>query len=169
MTIICMGVSGSGKTTVGKALAQELGWPFLDGDDFHPPENVTKMEAKIPLTDEDRWPWLKRMKERIAADSQSNISTVWAASALKASYRDIMQQGESDVRFVYLQGTKAFIWQRMQARTNHFMPPELLDSQFDTLEEPGPQEALILPISDSAEEQVARIIANWDLKSPQEQ
>jgi carbohydrate kinase (thermoresistant glucokinase family) len=141
MTIaIVMGVSGSGKTTIAQSLADAEGWVLVEGDSLHPAVNIAKMKAGTPLTDEDRWPWLRAIaakEDELLAAGQSAVVT---CSALKRAYRDILIGDRSDVVLVYLRGSKALIGERMQARKNHFMPPALLDSQFATLEEPGPDE-----------------------------
>jgi gluconokinase len=145
MTVaIVMGVSGSGKTTVAKALAQEQGWILLEGDSFHPPANIAKMKAGIPLTDEDRWPWLQAIAAREDELLAAGQSAVVACSALRLAYRDILIGPRPDTLLVYLRGSKALIAERMKARKGHFMPPALLDSQFATLEEPGPEEHPII-------------------------
>ena len=136
MIILLMGVAGTGKTTVGTLLAKKLGWSFYDGDDFHPPENITKMEYGVPLTDEDRAGWLARLQQLIQDCLQQRQAAVIACSALKQSYRDFLQQGNPQIHIVYLKGSPTLIAQRLQARTDHFMPPQLLDSQFMALEEP---------------------------------
>jgi gluconokinase len=135
MIILIMGVSGSGKTTVGRHLAERLGCSFAEGDDFHPPANVAKMRGGTPLDDEDRWPWLKLIADRIEAAIAGGQDLVVACSALRAAYRDILIAGRTDCHLVYLEGTPELIRERMQARS-HFMPPALLKSQFATLEAP---------------------------------
>ena len=135
-----MGVSGSGKTTIAALLAGHLGWEFVDGDDFHSPANVRKMHGGTPLTDGDRWPWLATLAAWIDATRAVRRHGVLACSALKRSYRDVLVGSRTDVRLVYLQGNKALIASRQSARHAHFMPPTLVDSQFGTLEEPGPDE-----------------------------
>ena len=135
-----MGVSGSGKTTIAQGLAQQEGWILLEGDSFHPPANIAKMKAGTPLTDEDRWPWLRAIAAREDELLAAGQSAVVACSALKRSYRDILIGSRSETVLVYLRGSKTLIGDRMKARENHFMPPALLDSQFATLEEPGPDE-----------------------------
>lgn len=150
MVILLMGVSGSGKTTVGRALASRLGVPFLDGDDFHPPANVRKMAAGTPLEDADRRPWLLELRRRIDRLHAERRSAVLACSALKAAYRDVLMDGAPGVRLVYLRGTFELISQRLAARRGHFMPPELLRSQSEALEEPG--EALVVDVGRPAEE-----------------
>ncbi len=141
MTIaVMMGVSGSGKTTIAEGVAQREGWTLLEGDAFHPPANVEKMRHGHPLTDEDRWPWLRAIAAEIDAMRARGESAVVACSALKRAYRDILIGDRPDVVLVYLRGSHDLIAARMAARKGHFMPPALLDSQFATLEEPGPDE-----------------------------
>ncbi len=136
MIVVVMGVCGCGKTTVGQALAAELDWPFFDADDFHPPENVAKMAAGMPLTDADRWPWLDRLATELAAVEGRGASAVLACSALRQAYRDRLARA-GDVRFVHLVGDRATIAERIGARTHRYMPLSLLDSQFAALEPPG--------------------------------
>jgi gluconokinase len=141
MTVaVLMGVSGSGKTTIAQGIADRMGWPLLEGDKFHPTANVEKMSLGHPLTDDDRWPWLRAIAAEIDAVRARGESAVVACSALKRAYRDILIGDRPDVVLVYLQGEQSLIAARMQARKGHFMPPALLDSQFATLEEPGPNE-----------------------------
>ena len=154
MIVVVMGVSGCGKTTVGQALADDLGWPFLDADDFHPQANVEKMSAGTPLTDDDRWPWLDRLTNEMKAINARGGNAVLGCSALKQAYRDRLARA-GDVRVVYLKGDRATIEQRLGARAGHFMPPALLTSQFATLEEPA--NAVIVDVRLSAAEQVAAI------------
>lgn len=135
MTVIVFGVSGCGKTTIGSRLAGRLGIPFHDADEFHPPENVQKMARGIPLAREDRIPWLRRLASEMVGWERSG-GAVLACSALKAEYRDILSAGETPIVWVYLRGSKELILSRLNARKGHFMPPGLLDSQFDALEEP---------------------------------
>jgi carbohydrate kinase (thermoresistant glucokinase family) len=148
--LVMMGVSGSGKTTVASAVAQRLGWDLLEGDKFHPPENVSKMAAGVALTDADRWPWLHAIASAIDKERAAGNSAVVACSALKRSYRDILVGDRPDVLLVYLQGSKALIGRRLAARKGHFMPTALLDSQFATLEEPGPDEHAVIVSVDNA-------------------
>ncbi len=136
MIIIVMGVSGSGKTTIGSLLAKELGWPFYEGDELHPPSNIEKMKHGIPLTDEDREPWLNKIQKLIDQLTRKHQQAVIACSALKESYRKKIKANNQEVRFVYLKGDAALIASRMKHRHGHFMPPDLLASQFATLEEP---------------------------------
>ena len=141
MTVaLMMGVSGSGKTTIAERVAEREGWRLVEGDDFHPPENVAKMKSGTPLTDEDRWPWLRAIAAEIDAIRARGESAVVTSSALKRAYRAILVGDRIDVVLVYLQGSKELIARRMAARKGHFMPPALLDSQFATLEEPGDDE-----------------------------
>ena len=134
--IVVMGVSGAGKSTVGTLLAERLGWPFEDGDAFHPPENVEKMRAGTPLTDEDRWPWLAAIAARIARARAEGAGVVIACSALKRAYRDVLRDGQADVRFLHLTGEPAVIMARQAARQGHYMPASLVASQFAALEPP---------------------------------
>jgi gluconokinase len=141
MTIaVMMGVSGSGKTTIADGVAKREGWRLVEGDDFHPPSNVAKMASGRPLTDEDRWPWLRAIAREIDAIRARGQSAIVASSALKRAYRDILIGGRPDVNLVYLKGSKDLIGKRMSERKGHFMPPALLDSQFATLEEPDEDE-----------------------------
>jgi gluconokinase len=136
MVILLMGVTGSGKTTVGVALAETLSWRFADADDFHPPANVAKMRAGIPLTDDDRAPWLAALHTAIDGWLNSESDVVLACSALKQAYREQLMFSP-EVRLVYLRGTHELIAQRLSQRHGHYMDPELLPSQFATLEEPA--------------------------------
>jgi gluconokinase len=157
MTIaLVMGVSGSGKTTVAAAVARREEWILLEGDSFHPPANIAKMKAGIPLTDEDRWPWLRAIAAREDELLAAGQSAAVACSALKRAYRDILIGGRADTVLIYLRGSKALIAERMQARRGHFMPPALLDSQFAALEEPGADEhPIVVEIDGPAEAVVA--------------
>lgn len=134
--VIVMGVSGCGKSTVGPLLAEKLGWPFEDGDAFHPPANIEKQRAGIPLTDKDRWPWLAIIAARIAEARAAGTGVVVGCSALKRVYRDALRDGHADVRFVHLAGTLDLIAARQGARKGHFMPASLVANQFATLEPP---------------------------------
>lgn len=138
--LVVMGVSGSGKSTIAESLAARLGWRYEDADKFHPPANVAKMSAGQPLTDEDRWPWLRAIADEIDRLSAAGQRAVVACSALKRSYRDILVHGRGDIRIVFLNGTQDLIADRLVARKGHFMPPGLLASQFRTLEPPQPGE-----------------------------
>lgn len=168
MTIaLVMGVSGSGKSTIAGLLAQRRGWSLIEGDAFHPPANVKKMSAGIPLTDEDRWPWLRAIAAEIDARRARGESSAVTSSALKRSYRDILVGGRPDVVLVYLKGSKELIARRMQARHGHFMPTSLLDSQFATLEEPGPDEnPIVVSIEPPVEAIVDDLERQLDQRSP---
>ena len=144
MILIIMVVSGSGKSTIGQMLAAELGWSFYDGDDFHPAANIEKMANGIALTDADRAGWLAALAKLIRDLSNDGKSGVLACSALKQTYRATLEQNLPDVQFVYLKGSYDLILKRLKARKGHYMRPELLQSQFDAMEEPG--QALILDI-----------------------
>lgn len=152
---IIMGVSGSGKTMVGKALAQRLGWDFFDADDFHPPANVAKMASGIPLDDSDRAPWLDALHELISFSLKADRPAVLACSALKERYRQRLLEGNSGVQIVFLKGSYELIWSRMEKRIDHYMKPSMLKSQFDVLEEPT--NALTVDIANSVEEIIFQI------------
>lgn len=164
-TFIIMGVSGCGKSFIGEKLARELGGVFEDGDSFHHPSNIEKMKHGIPLTDEDRWPWLEILRQRIVLHRRNNVCYVLACSALRQSYRALLRGNESleTLVFVYLKGTKELVRQRMNRR-KHFMSSTLLDSQFAILEEP--QNAAIVNIELTPDEIVSAILnqfgkVNW--------
>ena len=141
--LIFMGVSGSGKSTIAAGVAEKLGRQMLEGDDLHPAANIAKMSAGTPLTDEDRWPWLRIIAGKIAAWRQNGMEGIVTCSSLRRSYRDVLRAGHDDVLFVYLKGSRALLLDRMQHRTRHFMPASLLDTQLATLEEPGADEAAV--------------------------
>ena len=162
--VVVMGVSGSGKTTVGDALAKRLGWRYEDGDKFHPASNVAKMSAAQPLTDEDRWPWLRAIATEIDRLIAAGEHAVIACSALRRAYREILVHGRGDVRIVYLFGTHALIAERLNHRKGHFMPPGLLASQFATLEPPTAEEqAVTVSIDASVETIVDEILRQLGL------
>jgi carbohydrate kinase (thermoresistant glucokinase family) len=145
--LIVMGVSGSGKSTIAVAVAQALGWPFLEGDDLHPPANIAKMQSGQPLDDADRMPWLARIGDWIDARAQSGGAVI-TCSALKRSYRDLLAADRPQVLFVYLKLTQEVATRRAQSRQGHFMPASLVQSQFDTLEEPGRDEPVLVVNAD---------------------
>jgi len=152
MIVLVMGVSGSGKNTIGEPLAQRLGWKFIDGDDYHPPENVKKMAAGIPLQDEDRWPWLDRLNALVRAEKQALI----ACSALKEAYRRRLLAGVDDYAIVHLRGSFELIRSRAESRRHRYMPASLLQSQFDTLE--PPQGAIDVDVSFDVEISLKKIL-----------
>jgi gluconokinase len=153
--LVVMGVSGSGKSTIADELAQRIGWTFEDGDKFHPASNVAKMKAGHPLTDEDRWPWLRAIAAEIDRACAASEHLVIACSALKRAYRDILVHGRNDVRIVFLDGTQQLIADRLAKRKGHFMPPDLLPSQFRTLEPPTADEN---PVTVSIDPSVETIV-----------
>jgi gluconokinase len=151
MIVVVMGVSGAGKTRVGRDVAGRLGWTFIEGDELHTEANRGKMAAGTPLTDEDRWPWLERICAAAREIEAAGGSVVVACSALKRSYRDRLRTAGPDVRFVHLTGERGIIAARMAARRDHYMPPGLLDSQIATLEVPGADEgAMTFDVSERA-------------------
>lgn len=155
LRVVVMGVSGCGKSSVGAAMGALLDVPYIDGDDLHPAENVAKMAAGVPLTDADRWPWL----DRVAAVLAERAPVIVGCSALKRAYRDRIRAGAGGpVRFVHLAGSRAVIGARMAARTGHYMPATLLDSQFAALEPPGPDEAVTLDVAAPVPEIAAQAV-----------
>jgi gluconokinase len=164
IAVIVMGVSGSGKSTIAALLANRLGWAYADADWFHPAGNVEKMHAGHPLTDEDRLPWLEAIVSYIEAVRNSGSHCAIACSALTRAYRDFLARDRDDIRLVYLKGRRELIARRMALRTGHFMPASLLDSQFETLEEPAEDEhAIVISIEPSPAEIVDAIVAKLDL------
>lgn len=154
MIVLVMGVTGAGKSTVGAALAKQLGWKFADADSFHPPANVEKMRQAIPLNDDDRIPWLEAIHQQMKQWNDTGINGVITCSALKESYRQQLLRG-LEVKLVYLKGSCALIAQRVSQRQGHFAPAELVSSQFAALEEPG--NALAVQVDRLPEEIVAEI------------
>ena len=142
MIVVTMGVCGSGKTSVGEIIASRMVWTFIEGDDLHPTANREKMASGMPLTDEDRWPWLDRIADRMRAIDQAGGSAVVACSALRQDYRDRLRRSGADVCFLHLTGDASVIRRRMERRSDHFMPPGLLDSQLATLEPARADETL---------------------------
>ncbi len=158
LVLVVMGVSGSGKTTIAKPVAERLGWDFEEGDELHPAANIAKMKAGHPLTDADRGPWLMAVRGWINRQLDAGRSGVITCSALKRAYRDRLRR--DGVRFVFLQGAEAIIRERVKARTGHFMPVSLVDSQFDTLEPPTPDEhPIVIDVRQPVETQVEEICA----------
>lgn len=156
MIVVLMGVSGAGKTTVGKALAERLGARFIEGDDYHPPANVAKMASGVALEDEDRWPWLARLNDVLKTEKRA----VLACSALKDVYRKRLLEGVADARLVHLHGDKALIAGRLRERRHRYMPASLLESQFAILE--APQGAIVVDVARDAQscvETIARALA----------
>src|SRR6185503_12913299 len=154
MILVIMGVSGCGKTTIAKGLSDRLGWQYQEGDALHPPANVEKMKGGTPLTDDDRWPWLAKIAEKIDEWRAQGLSGVVTCSALKRAYRDVIIGRRRDVVLVYPKGSKALIAERMKRRKGHFMPASLLDSQFAIIEEPSPDENAIMVGIDKTPEQI---------------
>jgi gluconokinase len=156
MNVIVMGVTASGKTTVGRRLAERMGWAFYDADQFHPPANIEKMSHGIPLTDEDREPWLEALHQMMAEHERDGKDVVLACSALKERYRAVLRDGLKNVRFVYLKGDPAVLQARLDRRKGHFMPRTMLTSQLEALEEPN--DALTLDASRPPSRLVDRIV-----------
>ncbi len=150
--IIIMGVSGSGKSTLGCALAQNLGWDFIEGDDYHPNHNIEKLGARQPLDDEDRHPWLARLHGLLLSYAAQGFSAVLACSALKADYRNLLSRNLADICFVFLCGDPELIRERLKARVHAFMPSGLLESQFAALE--PPEDAVLVPVHLPTDEQI---------------
>ena len=159
MILIAMGVSGAGKTRIGEMLAERLKCSFTDGDAFHSAANKEKMHNGIPLTDEDRWPWLRTIRAAIEEKQAAHEDAVFTCSSLKRSYRDVLRAGDKDVCFVYLKGSREVLQERLQTRTGHFFDPSLLQSQLDTLEEPGDDEAITVSIELTPEQIVEETLS----------
>jgi gluconokinase len=164
--VVVMGVSGCGKSTVGRLLAEGLGVHYVEGDELHPPENVARMAAGTPLTDADRHGWLQAVAGQLANATTHARGVVVTCSALKRRYRDQLRAGAPDTRFIHLHGPRELLVARLADRTGHYMPPSLLQSQLDTLEPPGPDErALTLSIEDPPEQLAAQARA-WLTSTP---
>lgn len=157
--VVVMGVSGVGKTTVAKVLARRLAWPYAEGDDFHPEPNVEKMASGTPLTDDDRWPWLRAVAEWMSAQARDGRSSVVACSALRRVYRDVLREAAGQVQFAFLSGDSELVGERLSYRDGHFMPASLLSSQYETLEPLEPDEdGVRVEASSSPDDVVERII-----------
>lgn len=168
MILVVMGVSGSGKSTIGTQLALTLHWDYEDGDWFHPARNIDKMHAGMALTDEDRAPWLIAIADFIDQARAAGRHAVVSCSALKRRYRAVIVDNRPDVRLIYLKGDIELIGRRIATRHEHFMPPSLLQSQFDALEEPGPAEnPIVVSIAPRPREIVARILDALKMQAPQ--
>lgn len=162
--LIVMGVSGSGKSTVAEALAERLDWRCEDGDKFHPASNIAKMSAGQPLTDDDRWPWLKAIADETDRLLGKGENVVVACSALKRAYRNVLVHGQDNIRIVFLDGTQDLIAGRLAVRRGHFMPAGLLESQFGTLEPPAADERpIIVSIDATVEAIVDDIVSQLEL------
>ncbi|MBO0774832.1 MAG: gluconokinase [Actinobacteria bacterium] len=167
MIVVLTGVSGSGKSTIGTLLAARLHWVFEDGDLLHPAANVAKMRAGIPLTDEDRWPWLRALGDWMDARIATHESAVVACSALKRTYRDLLRRGRPQVRLVFLAADREAVAARLAARHGHFFGASLLDSQFTALEVPGPEEGILAVTAvEPPAEVVTEIISGLGLPAP---
>ncbi len=159
--VVVMGVSGSGKTTVAHGIAAATGFEFAEADEFHPDENIAKMEAGTPLTDDDRWPWLTALAQWMESRSRDGVSTIITCSALKRTYRDVLREGPPSVTFVHLDGPVEVIRERMSGRRGHFMPASLLQSQIDTLEPLGADEdGVVLDLRRSPEDLIDEAV-DW--------
>lgn len=160
--LVVMGVAGSGKSTVARAIQDRLGWTFADGDDFHPIANIAKMSSGTPLTDEDRWPWLDSIVDWTAREDEAGRDTIVTCSALRRSYRDRLQAAPGSTLFVHLHGAESVLAERVTVRPGHFMPPSLLPAQLATLEPLGVDEGGVVldidaPIHDLVEQAVSRL------------
>lgn len=157
--VVVMGVSSSGKSTIGEALAERLGVPFIDADAWHPPANVEKMRAGIALTDADRWPWLARYAQALTASAHESHGVVGACSALRRAYRDyLVERAAEPILFVHLHGERELIAARIARRQHHYMPASLLHSQFDVLEVPGEDENALVVSIDAPVPQIVEAI-----------
>jgi gluconokinase len=160
-----MGVAGSGKTTLAGVLAQRLGWVSAEADDFHPQANVDRMASGIALTDEDRWPWLRTIRDWLTEQTRAGRGAVVTCSALKVAYRDVLREAEGTIRFVFLTAPAPLLADRLARRTDHFMPASLLPSQLATLEPLTPDEGGVTVVVDVPPEQIAdRVIEHFGLR-----
>ncbi len=163
--IVVMGVSGCGKSTTGEALAAHLGWPFVEGDSFHPEANVAKMRAGIPLDDDDRAPWLRALAAEIGRNEALGQSSVIGCSSLKRAYRDILREGAPRVRFLHVHGARALLESRLSHREGHFFPAKLLDSQLATLEPlAADEDGVVVDMALSVEDQVRQALRQMGLE-----
>lgn len=164
--VVVMGVSGTGKSTIGRSIASIAAWPFGEGDDFHPAANVAKMHAGTPLTDEDRWPWLRLIADWMRAESDAGRSCVVTCSALRRAFRDLLGEGLPGICFVHLHGQMQLLHDRLSARSDHFMPAELLQSQFDALEmlQPGESGVVLDVVAEPAT--LVRQAMAWLVRAP---
>jgi gluconokinase len=162
--VVVMGVSGSGKTTLAQGIAAAMGWPFAEGDALHPEANVAKMHAGIPLTDEDRWPWLSAIGTWLDAQIETGRPSVVTCSALRRAYRDVLREGRPEVFFLHLVAGEDLVAGRVSHRTGHYMPPSLLHSQYHSLEPLEPDEpGVVVPVNGSTDEVLHRVVAALDL------
>lgn len=166
MIVIVMGVSGAGKSLIGERLAQCLKCDFVDGDAYHSEANKAKMAGGTPLTDEDRWPWLRTIRGAIEEKKRAGHTAVFTCSSLKRAYRDILRNGDHDVCFIYLKGEFELLRERLGSRSGHFFDPRLLQSQLDTLEAPGPDEAVEVSIAPPVDQVVDSVLAKLAERFP---
>ncbi|WP_269915481.1 gluconokinase [Acinetobacter sp. HY1485] len=163
MIVIAMGVCGTGKTLIGELLSEQLNCEFIDGDTYHSAENKNKMSQGIPLTDEDRFPWLQTIRKAIENKQKLGETAVFTCSSLKQAYRDILRGNDKNVRFVYLKGSYQLLKQRLAERKDHFFDPALLQTQLDTLEEPSANEAIFIDIRFTPQQIVEQIIQKLEI------
>jgi gluconokinase len=159
--LVVMGVSGVGKTTVGTRLAEHLNWVYAEADTFHPQANIEKMAAGVPLTDDDRWPWLQALREWMSQQAAAGHDTVVSCSALRRAYRDVLRQAGGRVRFVHLSADPDLVTSRLAQRSGHFMPPGLLASQYRALEPLGDDEDGVTVTVDAAPEEITWQVVGW--------
>jgi gluconokinase len=159
--VVVMGVAGVGKTTVATRLADHLGWVLAEADDFHPPGNVDKMAGGVPLDDDDRWPWLRAVRDWMSRQAAAGHDTVVSCSALRRAYRDVLREADGRVRFAHLSGDRRLVSDRMARRRGHFMPPDLVASQYRTLEPLEPDEDGLTVAADAPPGEIVRQVASW--------